>query len=166
MKLSHTRRTDYALAALIVMAEQSDRILKVSEIAAAVKVSRGFLHLILGDLVRAQLVGSRPGPNGGYVLSRDASKISVLDVVDATEGPLEGVRCSLQGMPCRWEPVCPRLHSELEEEQVCLLNRLWKATRTALVEHVERITIAELAARDMTSLGITGCVAPLGGGSC
>jgi Rrf2 family protein len=153
VKLTPTRRTDYGLASLIELAEQPERTLTASDLARSLRTSPAFVHAILRDLARAELVRARTGPRGGYALARPASEISVLQVVDALEGALTPNRCSIAGMPCRWDPVCPRLHPELGREEVCILHQLWTATRSVLAEHLTRITLAEIAAGDVATLG-------------
>ncbi len=49
-----------------------------------------YLEQIFQRLRRARLVVSKRGPGGGYTLSRPAAEITLRDVVEAVEGPLEG----------------------------------------------------------------------------
>ena len=149
MKLTPTRRTDYGLAAMIRLAEDPERRLNAAEVAEDMRVPQLFVRNILQSLQRARLVTSQPGRHGGYALARPAEHISALEVVEALEGSIVPGECSLQGMPCRWEPVCPRLQPGLAHEDVCLVYRLWLSVRLALAEQLEAKTLADLAAQDL-----------------
>jgi Rrf2 family protein len=102
-------------------------------------VPRRYLHKVLQDLVRAELVQSRPGPGGGYSLVREADSLTLLDVVNAVS-PLERIRHCPLGLPSHTS-LCP-LHKELD--------RAYAATETAF----SRVTIGQL-------LRSTGDLVPL-----
>jgi DNA-binding IscR family transcriptional regulator len=61
--------------------------------------------------------------------------ISLLDVIEAGEGPLRAERCALGDGPCRWEAVCP-------------LHETWGAATAALRDTLAGASLATLAARD------------------
>ena len=85
-------KTQYAVQAVIYLARQ-DRLqpVPVSEIAAAVGISPKFLEDILGALRVAGIVRSRRGKEGGYQLVPAPADLSVLDLVQAVEGPMAAV---------------------------------------------------------------------------
>lgn len=66
--------------------------MKAEEIATEQAIPHKFLEGILGDLRRAGIVDSRRGGGGGYRLAREASKITVADVIRAVDGPIVSVR--------------------------------------------------------------------------
>ena len=89
MKL--TRAATYALHAVAYMAVQKKERPTASHIIAEKRhIPERFLLKVLKPLVSAQLLTSVKGPNGGYRLARSASEISVLDVLEAIEGPIRG----------------------------------------------------------------------------
>jgi Rrf2 family protein len=89
MKL--TRASSYALHALAYMASQKkDQPTASHIIAEKRRIPERFLLKVLKPLVSAQLLTSVKGPNGGYRLARPANEISVLDVLEAVEGPIRG----------------------------------------------------------------------------
>jgi Rrf2 family iron-sulfur cluster assembly transcriptional regulator len=112
MDLSLTRRADYAVRAALYLAEAwpDGRPRKIREVASAMALPRSYTPEVLGILARAQLAVARAGPTGGYRLSRRPADISLLEVVEAAEGPLALAHCTLRGGPCRWEDACP-VHS-------------------------------------------------------
>ncbi|MFO0865206.1 MAG: Rrf2 family transcriptional regulator [Gemmataceae bacterium] len=89
MKL--TRASSYALQAVAYMAAQHKENPTASHIIAENrKIPERFLLKVLKPLVSAQVLHSVKGPNGGYRLARPASEISVLEVLEAVEGPIRG----------------------------------------------------------------------------
>jgi Rrf2 family protein len=106
VKISLQRRGDYAVRALLHLVRRPGRRCKGRDIAADMAIPHKYLPQVLGDLVRAGLVSSVPGPDGGYTLARDAEAITLLEVIELAEGPLRSGQCVLRGGPCRWEDAC------------------------------------------------------------
>jgi Rrf2 family protein len=132
MKLVPTRRTDYGLRALIFLAEHHGGLATGAEIAEGMAIPTNFLHQVLRELQRARLVTSRASRGGGYSLARGADAISVLDVVEALEGPIDTDECVMRGGPCQWD-------------EVCAVHRVWSAARMALSNQLASASIATLA---------------------
>jgi Rrf2 family protein len=86
-------KADYALrAAAELAAAEAGKQLKAERIAEAQEIPIKFLESILLELKHAGIVRSQRGPEGGYVLARPASEISLADVIRAVDGPLANVR--------------------------------------------------------------------------
>jgi len=135
MKLVPTNRTDYGLRALIYLANSKNQWTKAAEIGEVMSIPVGFLQIVLQDLQRSRLVMSHSGPKGGYALGRPAESITVCEVVESLEGPLNAGECALRGGPCHWDDVCA-------------LHRVWSSAREALRERLQSATLAEVAAED------------------
>jgi len=135
MKIVPTRRTDYGIRALVHLANETPKQSNAAGIAAAMKIPKGFLHQVLQDLIRAGLVRSQPGRGGGYALVPPADEISILEIVEALEGPLDQGQCALRGGPCHWE-------------EVCALHRVWSAARQALIDRLGEATLQQIADDD------------------
>lgn len=107
--------------------------MKAEELAGAQDIPHKFLEGILGDLRRAGIVDSRRGGGGGYRLARDASAITVADLIRAVDGPIVSVRgerptgLSYTGTA---QPLLP----------------LWIALRANVRRVLEGVTVADLAA--------------------
>ena len=87
---------EYALRAAVHMARNEGAPQTASLIAEATKVPQGYLSKIMQSLVKGGLVKSQRGLHGGFVLSRPASEISVLDVLKAIDAaPQRITRCPL-----------------------------------------------------------------------
>jgi Rrf2 family protein len=79
----------YALHALAHLAAAGpDRWVASYDIARTWGISEGFLLKVLRALVSAQLVRSLKGPHGGYRLAKPAARITLLEVVEAVDGPV------------------------------------------------------------------------------
>ena len=140
MNLSLTKRGDYVVrsALCLARAHPPGQHRKIRQVVAEMAVPQTFASQILADLVRAGLATSRAGRDGGYRLTRPAEEISLLEVIEAGEGPLRAERCTLGAGPCRWVQVCP-LH-ETWSEAVDALRRVLAGTSLAqLVAEDRRI---------------------------
>lgn len=137
MNMTLSKRGDYVVRSALCLARayEGGSYRKIREVVAEMGVPHTFASQILGELVRAEIAVSRAGRDGGYRLALPPEKISVLDVVEAGEGPLHAERCALGDGPCRWESVCP-------------LHETWLAATAALRETLAGVNLATLAARD------------------
>jgi len=135
MKLVPTNRTDYGLRALIYLVNAGNPWTKAAEIGGAMAIPVGFLQIVLQELQRARLVTSKSGPNGGYALARPPESITICEIVESLEGPLDDGGCALRGGPCHWD-------------QVCALHKVWSSAREALRGRLSSATLAEVAAED------------------
>jgi Rrf2 family protein len=89
MKL--TRASNYTVQALGYLLEQpADKPVASHVVAAARDIPERFLLKLLQPLVSAGILRSIKGPNGGYRLSRPAKQITLLEVVEAVDGPIRG----------------------------------------------------------------------------
>src|SRR6516162_1844795 len=90
MKL--TRASSYALHAVAYMADQENNEPVASHvIAKARKIPERFLLKVLKPLVSARVLSSIKGPNGGYRLAKSANEITLLEVLEAVDGPIRGM---------------------------------------------------------------------------
>ena len=108
MGMKLTSAADYAVRAMIHLAclPESDFVLR-TDIAAAQRIPTSFMATILRSLVRGGLLRSSRGVNGGFALSRPASEIQMLEIVEAIEGPLALADCTPNGKGCSWHHECP-----------------------------------------------------------
>jgi Rrf2 family protein len=89
MKL--TRASSYAIHALVFMATQKhNRPVASHHIAQARGIPERFLLKVLKPLVSARVLHSIKGPNGGYRLARPADEITMLEILEAVDGPIRG----------------------------------------------------------------------------
>ena len=87
-----------ALHGMALLARNGQGRSRAREIASLLGVSEAHLAKVLARLERAGLVAGQRGPSGGYTLARPARDISLLEVYEAVEGPLQSRPC-LFGVP-------------------------------------------------------------------
>ncbi|UCF43001.1 MAG: Rrf2 family transcriptional regulator [Planctomycetota bacterium] len=87
MKVNAT--TTYGLLAVGYIARNQDKGLVISQnIAKHYNIDLEYLFKTMQQLVRANLLRSKRGPRGGFSLAKSPSKITMLDIIEAVEGPL------------------------------------------------------------------------------
>ena len=108
MALRVTSAVDYATRAMIHLAclPEGGMALR-SEIADAQSIPSSFMAKILRNLVRARLLRSARGVHGGFALSKPAEEISLLQIVEAIEGPLSIINCVPDPAGCAMAANCP-----------------------------------------------------------
>ena len=87
------------------LAQHSEESVSAREIAAQYHIPAELLAKVLQRLARKGLLVSQQGINGGYVLARDPSAISIVDVVEALEGPISITPCE-RGDECQQMQMC------------------------------------------------------------
>src|SRR5215510_14151138 len=108
MGLRLTNAADYAIRAMLHMAcLPEDGVALRSDIARIQSIPSSFMAKILRSLVKAGLLRSTRGVNGGFALARPATEISLLDIVEAIEGPLGLVDCLEEPCACELADECP-----------------------------------------------------------
>src|SRR5215213_7939165 len=121
MKL--TRACSYALQTVAYMATQKKDEPTASHVIAAKKgIPERFLLKVLKPLVSARVLLSIKGPNGGYRLARPANDISVLEIIEAVDGPIRGQAPLTEsgdnggGLNDRLENVCNQLAEQVRRQ--------------------------------------------------
>lgn len=119
--LSFTKKADYGLVILTALAEKGKgEKVSLKELVLKKKVPKAFGAQISRVLVEAGIIGSKEGRGGGYYLMKDPEKISLKRVLNAIEGDVAVVSCTIHGHHCPMERVCSqkgfmkRFTSEIE----------------------------------------------------
>jgi Rrf2 family protein len=135
MDLQLTWRGDYAMRAASALARSwpSGEYRKIREVAAEMEIPLRYTPEILALLQRAGLAQARAGRSGGYILSRPPSEISLLEVIEASEGPLVSERCVMSGGPCHWQGTVCAVHPMLEAAGKALTDTLRRQTLASVV---------------------------------
>jgi Rrf2 family protein len=97
MKLS--TKTTYGLRAMTYLVKNSKKPIALKEISQAEKIPFSYLEKIFGILEKQELIKSKKGPNGGYILARKNIKLS--EVIAPLEGDV--MKCISKGcvMQCK-----------------------------------------------------------------
>jgi Rrf2 family protein len=119
-----TRQADYAIRAVRYLAKQgSSQRVATSIVAREMKIPASFLAKIISQLSIAGLLNTSRGARGGVSLAREPKDISVLDVVEAIDGPILLNECVGTRKPCTFEDDC-LVHPIWLEVQESLVKRL------------------------------------------
>jgi Rrf2 family protein len=132
--LELTHRGSYAIRAVLALARADDaEVVPARRIAMDMDIPVRFLPQVLGDLNRAGIVEARLGRAGGYRLSKDAADISLLDILEASEGDARRQNCVLTGRACGGgEDPCD-VHEMFFDAQEAILARLAGTSVAAVV---------------------------------
>lgn len=109
----------YALRALIYLGKfsEEDKRIGIKKISEDLSLSSPFLGKILQNLVKQKLLVSTKGPNGGFALAKEASEITLWDIVIKVDGEEFFTNCLISLEPCRShdpsKPLCP-VHAQYE----------------------------------------------------
>ena len=91
--------------ALAFMAQNESGFTSAKEIVAELNVPRRLLAEVLKHLSRSQIVSGTRGPGGGYRLNKKPAAITLCEVVECLDGPLNVVDCTDEGY-CNLSPSC------------------------------------------------------------
>jgi Rrf2 family cysteine metabolism transcriptional repressor len=138
MKISTKGR--YGLKAMLDMAAFSygDQV-SLKSIAERQNISDNYLEQVFSTLRKAGLVKSIKGAQGGYILGRDASKITIGDILRALEGSLSVVDYDQ--------------YNRNDDAENCIRKNVWEKIDASINETVDSITLEDLANEYRTTKG-------------
>lgn len=129
--LKVAKLTDYAVVILAYMAEQEQKA-TAGYIAEKVRLSVPTVAKIMKQLATASLISSIRGVGGGYKLDRAAGDISLIEIIEAMEGPVALTAC-VEGV----EQECALLSH-------CPASGRWDAVNTSIRNALSDITLADM----------------------
>jgi len=126
-----TRQADYAVRAMVYLAQREpDHRAATGKIAREKGIPPSFLAKIVSQLNVAGLLQTSRGANGGVSLAKPAASISLLDVVEAIDGPILLNNCVGETSTCNHDEDCP-------------LKPVWCDAQKMLVEHLSKANFAQ-----------------------
>jgi Rrf2 family protein len=144
-----SQKARYAFKALIALSRRGPyESLQARDLATAEQIPLSFLEQILFELRHAGLVGSRRGRDGGHYLLKDATKISLGQVVRLIDGPVAPLPC-LSRTAYRRCPDC-------RDESACAVRRVFKRAYEASLAVLEQTSIADACAENDTADQVVG----------
>ena len=126
-----TKLTDYATLVLTVLAARPGDVLSAPDLAEHAGLEAPTVAKVLKPLAQAGLVEGFRGANGGYRLARDPSAISLVEIVEAMEGPLGMTECSLHDGHCGIE-------------QSCGVRANWRRINDVVADALRGVSLAEM----------------------
>jgi Rrf2 family protein len=135
-----SKKCKYAIHAMVHMARKPEEKYLIRDISEACRIPKKFLEVILLDLKRAGMLGSKQGKGGGYFLRKNPEEINLAELVRLFDGAIAAVPCATYKYyePCR----------ECRDEQTCAVRDAFLALRNATVELLKADTIAGLVRRE------------------
>ena len=119
-----TRQADYALRAMVYLARLGpNERAATKKIAEVQRIPPSFLAKIISQLQIAGFIKTTRGAHGGVVLLRPAADISLLEVIEAIDGPIALNACTVTPGSCDNADNCP-LHDIWQETQDDLVSKL------------------------------------------
>jgi Rrf2 family protein len=124
-----TRQADYAVRAVLYLAKNGEQRSATSQVAQQQQIPPSFLAKIISQLSIAGLLHTSRGARGGVTLAREPQEISLLEVIEAIDGPIQLNECAGASSTCTFDNDCP-LRPVWCDAQEELVNRL-KSTNFA-----------------------------------
>jgi FeS assembly SUF system regulator len=130
-----TKLTDYGIVLLTHFAQHPEREAQnARELALETRLPLPTVGKLLKELAHEGLLVSHRGIHGGYALARKPEQISVADVIAALEGPIAITECNNTADP----GLC-------EHESCCPVRTNWQLVNRAILQALEKISLAEMA---------------------
>ncbi|MCC6300431.1 MAG: Rrf2 family transcriptional regulator [Anaerolineales bacterium] len=127
-----TRQADYATRAILHLARaKTGERISTSQVAKEQKIPPSFLAKIISQLAVAGLLHTSRGAHGGITLAREPSQITLLEVIEAIDGPIQLNMCVEQNGACPFEEGCP-------------LQPIWCDTQNELVAKLRSTNFSQL----------------------
>jgi Rrf2 family nitric oxide-sensitive transcriptional repressor len=153
-----SRTAEYALRAVVFLGNQQGKAQTTAAIAKASDAPADYLAKVMQSLGRAEVVKSRRGLNGGFTLGRDASDISLLQVVEAVDKFQRIHRCPL-GRPAHGNELCP-LHQRMDNV-MANAEEVYRATSVAdVLDGVSQATSCKFPATPQAAIQIDDLLPP------
>ena len=129
-------KVDYGVRILVYLASfPHESIVKAADISKQRHIPEKFLFQISNDLIDKKLIKSLRGPKGGYSLGRNASDISVADVIESLDKSMAPVACLDNSDSC-------------EISGNCAQQNMWSDVEQTLISKLEMISIKDLADKE------------------
>ena len=142
--LKINRQTDYAVRVVLALAKRGEGIrVSTAEVQGEMLIPKALMTRIVAQLANKGLINTYAGRDGGLMLPRPATQITLKDVVEAFEGPILLSEC-LQAKgedDCPYRTNCP-VRSKWGRVQVAMLREMASITFEDLVKEALGIPMA------------------------
>ncbi|MEO7714688.1 MAG: Rrf2 family transcriptional regulator [Capsulimonas sp.] len=126
-----SQTSEYALRAMVFLAEHRDGLQAIPQIAEATKVPASYLSKVMQNLAKAGLVHSQRGMHGGFSLTRGNEDLTIYDIVQAVDPIQRITKCPLD-LPAHAQELCA-LHCRLDQAAEMIENSFRETTLAALL---------------------------------
>lgn len=133
-----TRQADYAVRAVLHLARNGEQRTATSSIAEEQHIPPSFLAKIISQLSIAGLLHTSRGARGGVTLARNPAEITLLEVIEAIDGPIQLNECVGDAGACSFDENCP-------------LRPVWCEAQEELVGRLKATNFADMVAKGQTA---------------
>jgi Rrf2 family protein len=134
-----TRQADYAVRAVLHLSRTGEQRTATSTIAAEQHIPPSFLAKIISQLSIAGLLHTSRGARGGVILARPPQDVTLLEVIEAIDGPIQLNECVGDTGACSFEENCP-------------LRPVWCDAQEDLVKRLKDTNFADMAAKGQAAV--------------
>lgn len=129
-----TTKGRFAVTAMIDLALHHGKgPVPLAGISERQKISLSYLEQLFGKLRRRALVESVRGPGGGYLVARSLNEISVAQIIQAVDEPIDATQCG--GL------------ENCQDDQRCMTHELWTNLNSCIQDYLDAVTLEYLVAQ-------------------
>jgi Rrf2 family iron-sulfur cluster assembly transcriptional regulator len=126
-----TTKGRFAVTAMIDLAMQNGSgPVTLAEISQRQKISLSYLEQLFAKLRRRALVDSVRGPGGGYCLAKDMGDVSVADIIQAVDEPIDATQCGGK--------------ENCQDDHKCITHDLWAKLNDQILDYLRGVTLKQL----------------------
>jgi len=142
------RQTDYAVRVVLALAKrwQGERV-SSSEIQREMLIPPAFMQRIVAKLASGGFIHTHPGRDGGITIANYPKEITLLQIVEHFEGPLDVSPCLVDPHECPFSHTCP-------------VRCKWRGLKNLMREELERTTFQDLVDETYATVEQPAVVAP------
>lgn len=134
-----TRQADYAVRAVLHLSRTGEQRTATSTIAEEQRIPPSFLAKIISQLSIAGLLHTSRGARGGVTLARPPQDVTLLEVIEAIDGPIQLNECVGDTSACAFDESCP-------------LRPVWCEAQEDLVKRLKGTNFADMATKGQVSV--------------
>lgn len=140
-----TTKGRFAVTAMIDLAlHHGHGPVTLAGISARQKISLSYLEQLFGKLRRRSLVESVRGPGGGYLIARALGEISVSQIIQAVDEPIDATQCG--GL------------ENCQDDQRCMTHELWTNLNRRIQDYLAGVTLESLVEQQTSERGAANVV--------
>lgn len=137
-----SQTSEYALRAVVCLAQNPDRPYTTSEIAKSTKVPEHYLSKVMLALAKHEIVYSKKGLHGGYILAHNPENLPLLNVINAVD-PIKHIKTCPLKLKTHGTNLC-RLHKRVNDS-IDMIENMFQTSTVALIlnEPTQSIPLCE-----------------------
>lgn len=136
-----TKKTKYALKALICMAKRENEMIQIAELSSCEKIPQKFLESILLELRKHGILESKRGKEGGYKLGKEAREITLGQVIRVLDGPLAPIPCVSK--------IAYKKCDECMDEATCEIRQVMQKVRDSTAEILDNTRLSDIVKNNL-----------------